>query len=104
MAFSLTGNAPAPMVDLRISVFLLSWRRSYWWKYWNIISDTWSQCLKLDGKESGTSLWLLWCVNNSFADNQGAECLEDLLQLTLCSEIGTPDLISIAFPFSSEML
>lgn len=104
MGFSLIGNAPAPVIDLRTPVFQLSWLRSYWWKYWNIISDIWSQCPRLDGRESGTSLWVMWHVDSSFADSQGAGCLEDLLQLTWCSEIGPPGLISIAFSFSSEML
>lgn len=50
------------MVDLWTPVFQLSWLKRYWWKYWIIISNIWSQCPQLDSRESGTPLWLLWHV------------------------------------------
>lgn len=75
--FSLIGNAPAPGVDLRTPVLQLSWLINCWWKSWDIISSSCSQCPELDGREAGT--FLLAVLAWAFADSQGAECLEDLL-------------------------
>lgn len=72
MDFSLIGKPPAPGVDLRTPTFQLSWLRNCWWKSWDIISSSCSQCPELDGRKAGTSLLAVLAWGQPFCRQSGS--------------------------------